>query len=198
MSALSSEFDDLLDKARAGDDDAMSQLVGQYHNDIRIIARAHLGPALRPYMDSLDLVQSVHHSLIVGLRAQRFEFASADKLVALASVVLRRKVARHWRTLRRQQRESGIRPPDSNLPDYVVSLDGRERDPADIASFRDQIAFVLNRLNGDDRDLVTLRLEGYSTADAARRLNLDADVARVRLSRLRRQLKDTSYLSALV
>ncbi len=198
MSALSSEFSDLLSEARAGNEEAMSRLVEQYHSDIRIIARAHLGPALRPYMDSLDLVQSVHHSLIVGLRAKRFEFTSADKLVALASVVLRRKIARHWRTLRRQQRESGVRPPDSNLPDYVVSLAGRERDPADIASFRDQIAFVLGRLKGDDRDLITLRLEGYSTADAARLLNLDADVARVRMSRLRRQLKDTTYLSALV
>lgn len=176
----------------------MSSLVEQYHNDIRIIARAHLGPALRPYMDSLDLVQSVHHSLIVGLRTKQFDFASAEKLVALAAVVLRRKIARHWRSMRRQQRESGLRPPDSNLPDYVVSLDGRERDPAEIASFRDQVAFVLNRLKGDDHDLVTLRLEGYSTVDAARLLNLDADVARVRLSRLRRQLKDTKFLSVLV
>lgn len=198
MSEGSSEFCDLLNQARAGNEQALSCLVENYHHDIRIIARAHLGPALRPYMDSLDLVQSVHHSLIVGLRANKYEFASADKLVALAAVVLRRKIARHWRSLRRQQRESGIRPPHANLPDYVVSLEGQERDPAEIVSFRDQIAFVLGRLQGDDRELVALRLEGYSTADAARHLNIDADVARVRLSRLRRQLNNTKLLAALV
>ena len=191
-------FSDLLHDARHGDEEALSSLVERYQDDIRIIARAKLGPALRPYMDSLDLVQSVHHSLIVGLRANRYELSSADKLVALAAVVLRRKIARHWRTLRRQQRESGVRPPDSNIPDYVVSLSDEQKGPAELASFRDQIAFVMSRLEGVDRELVTLRLEGYSTIDSARRLNIDPDVARVRLSRLRRRLKNARLLSELI
>lgn len=192
------QFSNLLRDVHSGDEGALSRLVEQYQDDIRIIARAQLGPALRPYMDSLDLVQSVNHSLIVGLRANRYEFASAEKLIALAAVVLKRKIARHWRNLRRQQRESGIRPLDSNLPDYVVSLSDERRNPAELVSFRDQIAFVMARLEGVDRELVTLRLEGYSTVDSARHLNIDPDVARVRLSRLRRRLKNARFLSELI
>ena len=192
------QFSNLLRDVRSGDEDALSRLVEQYQDDIRIIARAQLGPALRPYMDSQDLVQSVNHSLIVGLRANRYEFTSPEKLIALAAVVLKRKIARHWRNLRRQQRESGIRPPDSNLPDYIVSLSDERRDPAELASFRDQIAFVMARLEGVDRELVSLRLEGYSTIDSARYMNIDPDVARVRLSRLRRRLKNARLLSELI
>ena len=191
-------FSELLHGARNGDEEAISRLVEQYQDDIRIIARAQLGPALRPYMDSLDLVQSVHHSLIVGLRANRYELASVDKLVALAAVVLRRKIARHWRRLRRQQRESGIRPTDSNLPDYVVSLSDEQKGPEELASFRDQIAYVMARLEGVDRELVALRLEGYSTIDSAHHLKIDPDVARVRLSRLRRRMKNARLLSELI
>ena len=192
------EFKEILREIRCGNEDALARLVEQYQDDIRIIARAHLGPALRPYMDSLDLVQSVHHSLIVGLRANRYEFSSSDKLIALAAVVLRRKVARHWRYLRKQLRESGHHPSDSDLPDYVVSLSDEQRDPSEIASYRDQVAFVMGRLEGVDRELVSLRLEGYSTVDAARHLNIDADVARVRLSRLRRRLRHARILFGMI
>jgi RNA polymerase sigma-70 factor (ECF subfamily) len=42
---------------------------------------------------------------------------------------------------------------------------------------------------------VELRLQGYSTADAARELGLDADVLRVRLSRLRQRLRAGGVLT---
>lgn len=198
MGEPSDEFERILRQIRCGNEDAISQLVEQYQEDIHIIARAQLGPLMRPYMDSLDLVQSVHHSLIAGLRTNRYEFSSPDRLVAFAAVVMRRKVARHWRKLRRQQRESGIRTSDDELPDLVATLSVEQQDPAEIASFRDQIAYVVGRLEGVDRELVTLRLEGYSTVAAARHLGLDADVARVRLSRLRRRLQNAKILAQLI
>lgn len=198
MEETNADFDKLLFEVSQGSNKALVSLIEIYQDDIRIIASAQLGPALRPYMDSLDLAQSVHHSLIVGLRSHKFDFSSPDKLIALASVVLRRKVARQWRKLRRQQRESGIRPNESEFPDYITSLSDERSDPAALASFRDQVAHALNQLQGLDRDLVLLRLEGYSTAEAARHLEVDADVARVRLSRLRRRLKNMPVLSKLL
>ena len=77
-------FLDLLARAREGDEEAMSDLVRQYETEVRIVARARLGAALRPYIDSVDLVQSVHRSLIIGLRNDRFELASPENLIALA------------------------------------------------------------------------------------------------------------------
>ncbi len=63
-----SDFDLLLAAARSGDESAMQQLIEQYEPELRIVARNRLGAALRPHLDTIDLVQSVHRSLMIGLR----------------------------------------------------------------------------------------------------------------------------------
>ncbi len=45
-----------------------------------------------------------------------------------------------------------------------------------------------------NRRVVELRLLGFSTAEVARKLGLDADVLRVRLSRMRRRLRDKQVI----
>src|SRR5438128_1629711 len=104
MSNATDEFAALLQRARTGDQSALTHLAAQYEREVRIVARVLLGRGLRPYLDSLDLVQSVHKSLLIGLRTDRFDISSPEKLVALALTIVRRKVARHWRHLQRQQR----------------------------------------------------------------------------------------------
>src|SRR5262245_54674242 len=103
MSETSSEFVALLEKARQGDRDCLTELARKYEPEVRIVARVLLGPALRPYVDSLDLVQSVHRSLLLGLRDAKFQIVSPEQLVGLAVTMVRRKVARKWRQNRRQE-----------------------------------------------------------------------------------------------
>src|SRR3989442_15562916 len=98
------DFAALLIAGRRGDQTAALRLCQQYESKVRIVARVLLGPALRPYLDSIDLIQSVHRSLLLGLRQDKFDISSPDKLIALATTLVRRKVARQWRHLRRQQR----------------------------------------------------------------------------------------------
>src|SRR3954463_712959 len=98
------EFEALLALARAGDRSALEQLARQYEPKVRLVARVLLGPALRPYLDSVDLVQSVHRSLLLGLRDDKFALANPEQLLALALTIVRRKVARQWRQNQRQRR----------------------------------------------------------------------------------------------
>lgn len=187
------EFDELLERARAGDESAMALLVERYEPEVRMVARARLGGALRPHLDSMDLVQSVHHSLIVGLRAERFDISSPDKLIALALTIVRRKVARHWRKLKRQQRLSqgdGV----ADLVELLGSLAAPGTDPASEAAVREAAAQVIGQMDEMEKRMIELRLEGYSTADVARHLGLDPDVLRVKLSRLRRRLRERGLL----
>ena len=97
------DFATLLARAGEGDAAALHALVQQYEPKVRIVARVLLGPALRPYLDSVDLAQSVHKSVVTGLRDQRFAFSSPDELIGLAITILRRKAAKHWRHLQRQR-----------------------------------------------------------------------------------------------
>jgi RNA polymerase sigma-70 factor (ECF subfamily) len=146
---------------------------------------------LRPYLDSVDLVQSVHKSLMLGLRKEKLDISSPDKLVALAVTMVRRKVARHWRHLQRQQRlESG---PSSagDLPQLLVSLHSTETDPAKAAQLKDTIRHFFNHLDGTEKRLIELRLQGYSTDEITGELGVNPIALRVRMSRLRQRLKAT-------
>ena len=189
MAETEHDYADLLDRARAGDPAAFGELARIYEPELRIIARVRLGTALRPHLDTIDLVQSVHRSLLVGLRGGNFDVSTPERLVALALEMVRRKAARKWRHVRREQRLSHGGQSDETLSQRLASLASAETDPARAALAKDAIDHVCRDLADVDRQLLELRLEGYSTVQAARELNQDPDVLRVRLSRLRRRLR---------
>ena len=91
-------FAELLHRAAQGESTAQELICQKYERQVRIVARVLLGPQLRPHLDTTDVLQSVHRSLLVGLREQKFDISSPDKLVALACTMVRRKVARKWRS----------------------------------------------------------------------------------------------------
>jgi RNA polymerase sigma-70 factor (ECF subfamily) len=185
MSPREPTFAELLAQARAGDAEAVGQIARLYEPDLLIAARVHLGPALRPYLDSLDLVQSVHRSLLLGLRNDKFDVTDARSLLALALTMVRRKVARRWRQHRRQVRPAGEQPTD-----VLATLSRRSVNPAAEADVRDALARLWRELDADDRRLIELRLQGYSTAEAAATLGKTPEALRVRLHRLRKRLDD--------
>lgn len=185
MSDTGDQFNSLLKQAQDGDADAVAHIVRLYEPEVRRAARVLLGPALRPLLDSVDLAQSIHRSVLVHLRKGKFEVTSADHLMALALTMVRRHIARHWRRIRRQIHLTADAADDTTATGPAPDAD----DPARQVEHAEQIEHVLGRLNEVDRRLIELRLLGHSTADAARSLDLDPDVARVRLSRLRARLR---------
>jgi RNA polymerase sigma factor (sigma-70 family) len=194
----SNDFDLLLAAARSGDETAMQRLVSQYEPELRIVARHRLGPALRPHLDTIDLVQSVHRSLLIGLRANRFDISSPEKLIGLAVTIVRRKAAKHWRHLKRQQRLSTQDEAGDDFVDTMLSLQTPQTDvPADVAT-QEVLAQWLAGLDNIEKQLITMRLEGHSTAEVAKALELDPDVLRVKLSRLRKRLRERGFVDELL
>ena len=124
------DFASVLARARGGDRAALDQLAREYEPKLRLVARVLLGPALRPYLDSVDLVQSVHRSLLLGLRDQKFVLETPENLLALALTLVRRKVARHWRSLQRQKRLSSGASATPDLAQLITTLSRPQDDPA--------------------------------------------------------------------
>jgi RNA polymerase sigma-70 factor (ECF subfamily) len=195
MADAAEDFQLLLQRVRLGDDAALTELARCYEPEVRLTARVLLGRALRCHLDSIDLVQSVHHTLLLGLRENKFAIAGPQQLLGLAVTLVRRKVARHWRKLKRQRRTDEIETTDLEAG-LLGTLPSTEIDPAESAQNADLLAQLDRHLDTKDRQLVELRLQGCSTAEAARRLGLDPDVLRVRLSRLRRRLRDSQMFTA--
>lgn len=183
------ELGALLEGVRGGDDAALTQLLQKYEPRLRTAARVLLGPWLRPHLDSLDLIQSVHRELLPGLRQGKYDLGSTQQLLALALTVVRRKVARSWRRI---QREQQMAAPPSNTDEPAETLlasRNSDDDPAANALVNDAIQHILRGLSGEERRIVERRLQGFSTMDIAQEMNIDPHLLRARLSRLRQRLR---------
>ncbi len=180
----------LLERIRCGDEVALAELLQRYEAQLRLAASVLLGSRLRAQMDSLDLVQSVHRVLLPGLRAGKYDVSSLDKLLALARTVVRHKVIRNWRRMQREQATA-----TSKVADEGGDKAGRfpAEDPTQIVTMDDLKQHILASLSGLDRQLIELRVQGYSTAEIAQRLNCDAHALRARLSRLRQRLRRDGF-----
>lgn len=187
-------FASLLARARCGEQEAVAQLVQQYEPKVRLVARVLLGLALRPFLDSVDLVQSVHRSLMVGLREDKFAFDTPENLIALALTMVRRKVARQWRHLKRQQRLESGENYSGDLAQVLVSLSSPRDDPAQAVEFADQVEHLCRDMSETERRLLELRVQGYSFAEIAQELGLGDVALRVRLTRLRQRLRTKNVL----
>ena len=195
MSDAPEDFAALLARARHQDQDALAALVQSYESKVRLVARVLLGPALRPYLDSVDLVQSVHRSLMLGLRQDKFDISSPEKLMALALTLVRRKAARKWRHLKRQQRLNGPPGDSSNLSDLLLSLHSTEADPARTAQFNDAVTHLCDNLDATEQRMMQLHVEGQSTSEIAAELGINPIALRVRLTRLRQRLRTGGVFS---
>ena len=171
----------LMSKVRKGDENALAELVEEYRDPIRRVARRLLGKALRPHLDSVDMVQLIHEALLLCVRNQKIELSSPENLLAFAMTLLRRKIAFYWRKIKHQP---GLE--HSKCLDQEVG----EGSPVDAFAFSEEVENLLRRLDPMDRKLLELRLDGCTTAEAGRILGIDPSVLRVRLGRLRKRLHD--------
>jgi RNA polymerase sigma factor (sigma-70 family) len=194
MTSGATSFAALLSRARQHDEEAMNELCRQYEPRLRVVARVLLGPALRPMLDSMDLVQSVHRSLLIGIREEKLDISTPENLVALALTLLRRKVARHWRREQRQRRLQLGGSTFDLLPSILADLATAEAGPAEMAEYRDQVEQLCRQLDATERQILALRLDGYTTAEIAQQIGLNHVTLRVRLTRLRERLRSGGVL----
>ncbi|HVS35811.1 MAG TPA: sigma-70 family RNA polymerase sigma factor [Gemmataceae bacterium] len=194
MQDVADAFSNLMRKVRLGDHKALAQLLQHYEREVHQAACHLLGRSLRSSLDPADLVQSVHRTLLRGLRDNKFEVASREKLVALAVTVARNKV---FRAARRLECEKRCNAALAETAAHECTRVGPESpaDPARKAEYNDTLEKIYAQLNECDRRLVQMRLQGYSTAEAAREAGVSADVLRVRLSRLRQLLRERNLLT---
>jgi RNA polymerase sigma factor (sigma-70 family) len=136
----------------------------------------------------------VHRSLLLGLRGNKFDVSTPENLLGLALTMVRRKAARQWRHLRRQQRLDAGTTAGGDLAELLASLSSPHPDPAQAAQFNDQVRQLCTNLDEGERRMLDLRLQGHSTAEIAGQLGLHPVALRVRLTRLRQRLRAAGVL----
>lgn len=188
------EFAEMLDRVRQGDREALAGLLRDYEPALRRFAHAHLGPALRPYADSLDLVQSAHKSVMVALWSNRYEFSSPEKLLALAKTILHRKVARLAERVGRQKRPDDAG--DDSDAGVIPSVPSPDAGPAEAAEFHNTLDHVCRQLNDRERHIVMLLVQGHTRKEIAEALGEDPHAFRVYWGRVMARLRESGTVAA--
>jgi RNA polymerase sigma-70 factor (ECF subfamily) len=181
----------LLDLSRTSDERAFTLLINFYEPGLRKTAQRIVGNLIRSEVDTEDLIQSVHWSLWLGLRAGKFEINSVEHILAVARSILRRKVARVWRTIERRRRIESKISMNEDMQKNMSNLD----ESAQQLSAEDQFEHLCKIMTSTERRLIELRILGYSTAEAAREMGREPESLRVTLARLRKKIKDSRIFS---
>jgi RNA polymerase sigma-70 factor (ECF subfamily) len=173
-------FDDLIARVRGGDADAADELVRRYARAVRTAVRVRLtDPGLRRHFDSMDIYQSVMASFFIRAAAGQFDLAEPAQLVGLLVKMAKNKLLVQARRHGRQKRDF-MR--EVSLGEGVSIADTRPG-PVTVASAKELLAALLDRLTPDEQQLARRRAAGMGWAEIAEELGESPQAVRMRLSR---------------
>ena len=138
------------------------------------LARRQLPDRIRRRVDPEDVVQSVYRSFFRRLSAGEFGFEESHDVWRLLAVMTFRKARNQVKHHTRQQRDSFRETAYESTATH--GQPGEPIDPApqpgDLTIMIDYLDQLLAELPARHHDVVTLRLEGFSTAEVATKLGI--------------------------
>jgi RNA polymerase sigma-70 factor (ECF subfamily) len=177
------EFEQLIERVRAGSQDAAWELVDKYGRDVQRFVRRSLHQRLRAKFDSLDFVQIVWGSFFKA--PERLEgMEKSEQLVAYLATLAKYKVLTEVRRRlqsakydlnREASHESGQSPDDKSSPIPT---------PSAVAIAKERWDQLLAGQSERDRQIVELRLRGVTYEEIADTLHIHERTARKTIERL--------------
>ncbi len=163
-----SSFDDLMNRLRAGDNEAANRIFELYAQRLIALARTRLDALTRRKVDPEDVLQSVFKSFFLRHANGKFDLANWDSLWGMLVVITLRKCGRnvkYFHAARRAvQREIEAQPaPDDSDPGWEAVA--HEPTPDEAAMLAETVQDLMKTLDERERQVVTLRLQGYSTRE---------------------------------
>jgi len=192
--SLGRPFAELLDRVKAGDNDAAQTVWKLYQPAVIRLLRQKLPAHRRREFDEEDVAASAFLSFFDGLAASRFrDLDGPDNLWNLLAVIAGRKAQAYLKRQSRRKRGDGRVRGESVFEDGNDARRGginQIGDPspsaAVVSDFVDEVQDLLNHLERDDLQKVALlKLEGCTVAELARELQMTQRAVQRRLAVIR-------------
>jgi RNA polymerase sigma-70 factor (ECF subfamily) len=182
---------DLVAAYQAGSDTAAQILFDRYCEKLLRLARRRIGQRLVGRIDPEDVIQSAFRTFFVHVRKSDFSFAEESDLfkllVRLTVHKTLRQIAHHRAAKRDPAREIGQALEDRDLMEQLIS---QEPPPEAGITLLEEMERFFSRLTEFERQVLELRLQGYSSSEIAEKLQTyDRKIRRVleRIEKLARQ-----------
>jgi RNA polymerase sigma-70 factor (ECF subfamily) len=184
----------LMGRLNAGDGGAADALFRRYAQRLLALARSRLEEAVRRKEDPEDVMQSVFKSFFTRQQDGQFDLAGWDSLWTLLALLTVRKCAdrvEYFRAACRDvRREEGAAAGSGPL----LRAAADDPTPSEAAILTETLEQLMAGLDGSDRDVVSLQLQGYTIPEISTRVRRSErtvcrvlERARKRLRRLREQ-----------
>jgi RNA polymerase sigma-70 factor (ECF subfamily) len=156
------------------------------------LARGHLDTRLRHKIDPEDVVQSAYKSFFLRYREGALASEGWDGLWGLLTLITLRKCAdrvRYHRAECRDLSREAAAPAGAPEAEPWSEAAGREPTPEQAVALAETVERLLRGLDGDERPVVELSLQGYSTQEISEQLGrAERSVRRLR-ERVRKHLE---------
>jgi RNA polymerase sigma-70 factor (ECF subfamily) len=162
-----------MDRLRRGDDAAAREVFQRYAARLIALARSRIEARLQSKVDPEDVLQSVLRSFFVRQEAGQFALASWGDLWSLLVVMTLRKCADRADYFRARRRDAACEVgggcSDDALGGLRQALDPNPT-PDEAALLSDVVERLLGIVDVEDRPVLELSLQGYTTQEISARL----------------------------
>jgi len=176
------EFNDLLARAKAGDEEAIREFLTRFELEVRTMVRSRLPRKLRTQFDSTDFVQAVWQSFFLDLGRESRDFDNVEHLRGFLSGMVRNKVQEQHRRLTRTEkydlaREERlyVRRGDREVPRDVISP---EPSPSQAVQANDRMAQLTAGRSPREVEVLKLRRQGLTLLEIAEQTGINERTVR--------------------
>jgi RNA polymerase sigma-70 factor, ECF subfamily len=172
-------------------EDASRALFERFSQRLIGLARCHLDARLKNKVDPEDVVQSAYKSFFLRYGSEQLASQEAEALWSLLTLITLRKCADRARYYRAECRDVAQEayPPAAGAAESWWDAVSREPTPEHAAVLAETVEEVLRTIDADERLIIELSLQGYSTHEISERLSrAERSVRRLR-ERVRRHLE---------
>jgi RNA polymerase sigma-70 factor (ECF subfamily) len=192
---MKDSFAEFLNRLQAGDDSAARELFQRFARQLIALARGRFGGGLRYKVDPEDVVQSAYKSFFARYGDGNLEAVNWDSLWGLLTLITVRKCAERAAYYRAQCRDAAreVSAPAAEERALLPEPFGREPTPLEAAELSETVDQLFAALDEDERPVLELSLQGYTTREISERLGraertvrLLRELVRKRLQRMQR------------
>jgi RNA polymerase sigma-70 factor, ECF subfamily len=188
---VSNSFAEFLTQLQSRDDGAAQELFGRFTHQLVALALRHIDAGLRHKVETEDVVQSAYKSFFFRYGDGKLNVVNWNSLWGLLSLITVRKCAEraaYHRAERRDTAREVSQPRDDEAAPWMEPL-GREPTPDEAAVLSETIEQLLAKLDVDERPVLELSLQGYTTREISDHLGRAERTVRLLREGVRHQLE---------